>query len=100
MAGERLLLFPFFLLGDLLFETIFPPRNVHKIKEFKCFPALIVLIIQHPRGSRKKGGRNTLNLILLSSLSFSLFYKNQSALKGITLDFLFHLLASSVVEPP
>lgn len=91
MAGERILLFLFFSFnffggGGSCFKLFPPPReNVHKVKEFKCFSALIVLIIQHPRGSRKKGEWNTLNLILLRSLSFSLFYKNQSRLKDTSL---------------
>lgn len=91
MAGERILLFLFFSFNFFWGVAVVlnyspPPReNVHKVKEFKCFSALIVLIIQHPRGSRKKGEWNTLNLILLRSLSFSLFYKNQSRLKDTSL---------------
>lgn len=37
-----------------MFETMFFPRNVHKIKEFKCFSELIMLVIQHFKGQRKK----------------------------------------------
>ncbi|TEA24060.1 hypothetical protein DBR06_SOUSAS13910023, partial [Sousa chinensis] len=40
--------------GDRLKEKT-ALKNVHKIKECKCFSALIVLIIQHPADPRKKG---------------------------------------------
>eukprot|EP00069_Balaena_mysticetus_P021229 bmy_13587T0 len=39
--------------GDRLKEKT-ALKNVDKIKEFKCFSALIVLIIQHPEDPRKK----------------------------------------------
>ena len=34
---------------------LFSPRNVHKMKDFQCFSALIILIIQHPTSSQEKG---------------------------------------------
>lgn len=96
MAGERVFLLSLssssFFWGLLLFQTIFFPRNVHKIKEFKCFSALIISIIQHhPTGLGRKGESNALNVILVSSLSFSLLScKNQSRLENTSLAFLTH----------
>lgn len=59
-----------------------------------------MLLFQLPRGLRKKGEWNTLNLILLGSFSSSLFCKNQSRLKDIHLSRLsVPSLAFSVVEP-
>lgn len=108
MAGERgflpsFLFFFFFFLSFFCccccsFE-LFLPGNVHEIQELKCFSALIMLIIQHSRGLRRKDPWNVLlNLILISSLSFSLLsYENQS-MKHLFC-FSFYSLMSSVVEP-
>lgn len=94
-----LLFFPVFFCCCCCSFELFLPGNVHEIQELKCFSALIMLIIQHSRGLRRKDPWNVLlNLILISSLSFSLLsYENQS-MKHLFC-FSFYSLMSSVVEP-